>query len=113
MELAVSLNKCESLLRSLLRLLTTFLIYYQSVPVYGAGQIISSYRGHEVIEHTGGVPGFTSLTARLPDDNLGIVLLSNDWLSLSALETIKWRFVDDIVVRAAAPNSPLIDWNGR
>ncbi len=57
--------------------------------------------------------GFTSVTTRLPDDNLGIVLLSNDWDSNFALNVIKWHLVDQIVVRAAVSDSPLIDWNAR
>lgn len=53
------------------------------------------------------------MVARLPNDNLGIVLLSNDFLSRLALDVIKWRLVDQIVVRGAAPDSPYIDWNAR
>jgi len=84
-----------------------------SVTVYGAGQATFSYRGHKVVEHGGGILGFSSIISRLPSDNLGIVLLSNDWSSRSALNAIKWRLVDQIVVRAAVPHSPLIDWNAR
>ncbi|KAG6886938.1 hypothetical protein C0995_003070 [Termitomyces sp. Mi166 len=49
-----------------------------SPSIYGGGQTVSTYRGHEVIEHDGGVPGFTSLVTRLPFDNLGFAVLSND-----------------------------------
>ena len=75
--------------------------------------MIYSYRGHEVVEHGGAILGFSSVVARLPNDNLGIVLLSNDWLSHLALDVIKWRLVDQIVVREMAPDSPYIDWNAR
>ncbi|KAF8877044.1 beta-lactamase/transpeptidase-like protein [Infundibulicybe gibba] len=46
--------------------------------VYGGGQGRSSYRGHEVIEHDGGAPGFHTKILRLPSDGLGVAILSND-----------------------------------
>ncbi|KAF5360710.1 hypothetical protein D9756_004739 [Leucocoprinus leucothites] len=81
-----------------------------SVAVYGAGQIRYSYRGHEIVEHNGGVPGFDSWVSRMPNDNLGIVLLCNDERSMNALSAIKWRIIDEIIVRDVFPNAPLIDW---
>ncbi|KAF9449778.1 beta-lactamase/transpeptidase-like protein [Macrolepiota fuliginosa MF-IS2] len=68
-----------------------------SVSVYGAGQSIFSYRGYEVVEHSGDDTGFASDVTRLPNDNLGIALLNNDLNGHPALYTIKWRFVDELV----------------
>ncbi|KAF9445116.1 hypothetical protein P691DRAFT_777810 [Macrolepiota fuliginosa MF-IS2] len=84
-----------------------------SVSVYGTGQQIFSYPGHEIVEHDGNVLGFSSEIIRLPDDNLGIVLLNNDWVSNIALDVIKWRLIDELIVRAALPGSPFIDWVSR
>ncbi|KAJ3758951.1 beta-lactamase/transpeptidase-like protein [Lentinula raphanica] len=46
--------------------------------VYGAGQERYTYRGHDLIEHGGSNPGFKTQVTRFPDDNLGIIVLSND-----------------------------------
>ncbi|KAJ3885239.1 beta-lactamase/transpeptidase-like protein [Lentinula edodes] len=49
-----------------------------SASIYGAGQERYTYRGHDLIEHGGSNPGFNTQVTRFPNDNLGIVVLSND-----------------------------------
>ena len=44
---------------------------------YGLGWIIDIYRGNYMLQHGGGVPGFTSMMAFLPFDHIGIVVLCN------------------------------------
>jgi CubicO group peptidase (beta-lactamase class C family) len=44
---------------------------------YALGWGVESYRGHTLIQHSGGIDGFSSLTTFLPDDNIGIVVLTN------------------------------------
>lgn len=44
---------------------------------YGFGWFIDNYRGHRLVQHTGGTPGFSSVIYRFTDDKLTIVLLSN------------------------------------
>ena len=44
---------------------------------YGYGWITSNLNGHRKVEHSGGVSGFSSNMVFYPDDNLGIVVLSN------------------------------------
>jgi len=44
---------------------------------YAMGWVISSYRGHPLWWHNGGIDGFYSLLALLPDENLGVVILTN------------------------------------
>ncbi|KAF8884171.1 beta-lactamase/transpeptidase-like protein [Infundibulicybe gibba] len=46
--------------------------------VYGGGQERSTYRGHQLVEHGGATPGFNTLISRLPDDGLGVAVLTND-----------------------------------
>ncbi|THU89228.1 hypothetical protein K435DRAFT_781707 [Dendrothele bispora CBS 962.96] len=46
--------------------------------VYGAGQWRFTYQGHEIVEHGGHNPGFTTQVSRFPNDNLGLIILSND-----------------------------------
>jgi hypothetical protein len=73
-----------------------FLIRSQSPKVYGCGQDRYSYRGHEIIEHGGSNPGFKTQVSRFPNDNLGVIVLSNDENGRSIMETVKWRIVDHV-----------------
>ena len=45
---------------------------------YGLGWFLYDYQGMKVINHGGGVPGFHSKVLFVPEDSLGIVLLSNE-----------------------------------
>ncbi|KAF8063357.1 beta-lactamase/transpeptidase-like protein [Lyophyllum atratum] len=76
--------------------------------VYGGGQARSTYRGHEVVEHDGGTPGFYSQITRLPFDDLGIAVLCNDFSYGSYLmQIIKFRLIDE------ALNLEPVDWDAR
>ncbi len=44
---------------------------------YGMGWMISTYRGHKVVQHGGGIDGFTALLTFLPQDKFGMIVLSN------------------------------------
>ena len=44
---------------------------------YGMGWFIHTYRGHHMAEHGGNIDGFSSLVTLLPQENIGIVVLSN------------------------------------
>lgn len=44
---------------------------------YGYGWVISSYRGHYRVEHSGGIDGFSANVAFFPSDSIGIVVLTN------------------------------------
>ncbi|TBU36177.1 beta-lactamase/transpeptidase-like protein [Dichomitus squalens] len=57
-----------------------------SIAGYGMGWMRSNYGDVEVVEHTGGNPGFSALVAFLPKHNLGVVILSN------ADEKAPWNF---------------------
>ncbi|KAI1786346.1 beta-lactamase/transpeptidase-like protein [Ganoderma leucocontextum] len=48
-----------------------------SIMGYGMGWFRVSYRGHDAVWHFGAIPGFSTLVAFLPEDNLGAVLLAN------------------------------------
>lgn len=45
--------------------------------LYGLGWDLYAYEGRQFVGHTGGVNGFVTSVALLPDDNLGIVVLTN------------------------------------
>jgi CubicO group peptidase (beta-lactamase class C family) len=44
---------------------------------YGLGWALSDYRGRLVVSHGGGLPGMVSSVAMLPEENLGVVILTN------------------------------------
>ncbi|MBL8988045.1 MAG: serine hydrolase [Gemmatimonadetes bacterium] len=44
---------------------------------YGLGLVVASYRGHRAVLHGGSIDGFISQMAWLPDDSIGVVVLSN------------------------------------
>ncbi|KIK51282.1 hypothetical protein GYMLUDRAFT_208774 [Collybiopsis luxurians FD-317 M1] len=76
--------------------------------VYGAGQERYTYRGHEIIEHGGSNPGFQTQVTRLPHDNLGIIILSNDEeFGTTIYQIVIRRLLDHVL------NLPPIDWKAR
>jgi CubicO group peptidase (beta-lactamase class C family) len=44
---------------------------------YGMGFFLTSYRGHYLVHHGGNIDGFSALVTFMPQDNIGIVILSN------------------------------------
>jgi hypothetical protein len=44
---------------------------------YGLGWFVRDYFGHRLVYHSGGVDGMTSLLIMLPDDGIGVVVLTN------------------------------------
>ena len=53
---------------------------------YGLGWTLDDYRGRKVVEHTGELNGMTSVLAMIPEERLGVVLLSNcDYSGMGSL----------------------------
>jgi CubicO group peptidase (beta-lactamase class C family) len=44
---------------------------------YGFGWIVNDYRGHKVVQHSGGVDGMLCIVAMIPGEKLGVVVLTN------------------------------------
>lgn len=44
---------------------------------YGLGWVIHTYQSHKIVEHAGSVRGSSSLVAFLPEENWGVVILTN------------------------------------
>ncbi len=44
---------------------------------YGLGFMITTYRGHKVVTHGGGIDGFISLLSFMPDEKIGMIVLTN------------------------------------
>lgn len=59
---------------------------------YGLGFNVRGYRGHTLITHTGGLPGFISRLAMLPDQRVGVAVLTN--MEASAINPITWHILD-------------------
>jgi CubicO group peptidase (beta-lactamase class C family) len=63
---------------------------------YSMGWVDTTFRGHHMVWHNGGIDGFHSLLTILPDDKIGVVILSN--LSDSpALEAIAYSTYDRLL----------------
>ncbi|RYF52373.1 MAG: class A beta-lactamase-related serine hydrolase, partial [Cytophagaceae bacterium] len=45
--------------------------------LYGLGWFLQDYAGHNLVMHDGGVTGYVSSVTLVPDENLGIVILTN------------------------------------
>ena len=45
---------------------------------YGLGWMLYQYRGHNVVEHGGNIDGFSAKVFMMPDDELGLVILTNE-----------------------------------
>lgn len=71
--------------------------------LYGLGWSISDYQGHKVISHGGGLDGMVSRVAMIPEENLGLVILTNSETSLSTI--ISNRIFDSFLDVAKR------DWN--
>jgi len=44
---------------------------------YGLGLVVGTYRGHKLVQHGGGIDGFISSMSWLPDDRIGVMVLTN------------------------------------
>ena len=49
---------------------------------YGLGWFISVYRGYKVIHHGGNIDGFSALVSFIPEENTGLVILTNTGTTL-------------------------------
>ncbi len=79
---------------------------------YGMGWFVTSYRGHLLLYHSGGIDGFISWVSFMPNDNIGVVIFTNNdcnplptvigynaYDRLLGLEPIPWnnRMVEDTI----------------
>jgi CubicO group peptidase (beta-lactamase class C family) len=60
---------------------------------YGLGWGLRDYRGRKMVGHTGGVSGFVSRVMLVPEENLGVVILTNAE-SGSAFDSILFHILD-------------------
>ena len=60
---------------------------------YGLGFVVQEYRGHKLITHTGGLPGYVSRVSMIPDLRLGLAVFTNQE-SRGTFEAIAHRILD-------------------
>jgi uncharacterized protein DUF3471/beta-lactamase family protein len=72
---------------------------------YGLGWMVGEYRGHRVVEHAGGIDGFLTECMMLPDERIGVVVLTNFWSGMGP--AIVNRVFDELL--GLEP----IDWSAR
>lgn len=63
---------------------------------YGLGWAIGRYRDHRLAEHAGGIDGFQTECMLLPDDGIGVVVMTNTSSSLMAL-VVACRVLDELL----------------
>jgi hypothetical protein len=76
-----------------------------SFAAYGLGFGLRDYRGRKIVSHTGGLPGYVSQVALVPEERLGLVVLTNQE-ETGAFEAVKYRVFDEYL---GAPVPP-VDW---
>nr|BCX00425.1 MAG: serine hydrolase [Bacteroidota bacterium] len=60
---------------------------------YGMGLQVRDYRGYKLLTHTGGLPGYLSRLALLPERKLGVAVLTNQESS-AAFNALTWWILD-------------------
>lgn len=74
---------------------------------YGLGLSVTTYRGRKLLYHGGGIDGFITDMAWLPDERIGVVVLTN-WGEFNPLPQIIERYFFDRLL-----NLEPVDWSGR
>jgi CubicO group peptidase (beta-lactamase class C family) len=71
--------------------------------MYGLGWLLNDYQGRKIISHGGGLDGMVSRVALIPEEGLGVVVLTNS--ESAATNVISNRIVDLFI------GAPRRDWN--
>jgi CubicO group peptidase (beta-lactamase class C family) len=75
---------------------------------YALGLGVTDYRGHKLISHTGGLPGYVSRIAVIPDVQLGVAVLTNQE-SGGAFNALTMQIIDQYLnAQDAKPST--VDW---
>lgn len=61
--------------------------------LYGLGWFLEEYCGKKIVSHTGGVNGFVTSVTLLPEEKLGIIVLTNTDQN-NFFEALKWEIAD-------------------
>lgn len=69
---------------------------------YGLGWRIGDYRGHRLVEHGGGIDGFLTELMFLPEDGIGLVVLTNSTTSVLG-KVVAYRVLDELLELEPVP----------
>ena len=64
---------------------------------YGLGWQVMDFRGHPMLWHSGSADGMPVYMAILPDDHIGVAVLTNTWLAPTLHGTIAARILDTVL----------------
>ncbi|KAG2128999.1 beta-lactamase/transpeptidase-like protein [Suillus clintonianus] len=78
-----------------------------SIQGYGMGWFRYSYLGHDLVYHTGSVPGLSTLAAFLPDDDVGVVVFANGGDKATPVMDISNRIIDAALNLRSKPSPPI------
>ena len=70
---------------------------------YGLGWGLRDYRGRKLVSHTGGLLGMVSQVMLVPEEKLGVVVLTNQEQG-AAFRAVTWRILDHFL------GAPPVDW---
>ncbi|HET6638094.1 MAG TPA: serine hydrolase [Gemmatimonadota bacterium] len=73
---------------------------------YALGFFVGDYRGRKMVRHTGGLPGFVSRVAMIPEEGVGVAVLTNQE-SGAAFDAIAFHVLDHYLAV-----DPPYDWLG-
>lgn len=74
--------------------------------LYALGWMVEAYRGHRLLHHGGNIDGFTALVTFMPDDDIGMVILTN--MNATALPSMVMYTIYDRMLGLSE-----IDWRGK
>ncbi|ETS76083.1 hypothetical protein PFICI_11470 [Pestalotiopsis fici W106-1] len=77
---------------------------------YAVGWDIFYYRGHKVVTHNGGVPGFGTRHTFLPDHKFGCAVFGNSGSGGTIADIVVKELIDEIL---KVPKGDRVDWNKR
>ena len=63
---------------------------------YGLGWFVGRYRGHRLLEHGGGIDGFLTECILLPDDGIGVAVMTNT-TSSAMTPVVAYRILDELL----------------
>ena len=75
---------------------------------YGLGLKVGSYRDRKIVHHGGGIDGFVSSMSWLPDDRIGVIVLTN---RSGGMNPVPLMIAYDVYDRLLG--LPRVDWNSR
>ncbi len=72
---------------------------------FGLGFYVGQYRDHKTLQHSGAVYGFTTLLVVIPEERIGVVVLSNCDIAMAPVRRLADRSLD-LLLEAARGQSP-------